>query len=176
VAANHCPKHHEPHGWQHSAINVHDRRGGSRPGGEKPSGRNEDERWLRLSRSGGSDVAAGVDSSVAYGGGAIFGNPERHLSGPARSVRRQRWKRRKRRRQAHEGMGDLYESAEHRPAKGPRRGAWETRETSWRAAAKANELQPSAANFWERPARVPVKKVERSECCRVETPDKRWKQ
>jgi len=45
------------------------------------------ERWLRFIRSVGSDVAAGVDSSAAYDGGAIFENPRRGIwRGPARSM------------------------------------------------------------------------------------------
>jgi len=71
---------HEPHGWLHGAINVQGWRGESRQGGEKPRRRNKVGRWLRLIRSAGSNAGAGVDSSTANDGGAIFGNPyERHL-------------------------------------------------------------------------------------------------
>jgi len=74
-------KHRGPHGRQHVAIHVQGWRGGSRQGGEKPWRRNRDERWLRSTRSVGSDVVTGVDSSAAYDGEAIFGNPqERHLT------------------------------------------------------------------------------------------------
>lgn len=46
-----------------------------------------DERWLRSTRSVGSDVATGVDSSAAYDGEAIFGNPqERHLTAARKAL------------------------------------------------------------------------------------------
>lgn len=121
-------KHQEPHGWQRVATYAQGRRGESRQGGGKPWRRNEDRRWFRLTRSRISDGAAGVDSSAAYGGGAIFGNPRRGIrQGLARRFRRRRWSRRKRRRQVQEGPGHLFESSDANPVMGPRRGNREDR-------------------------------------------------
>ena len=72
-------KHREPHGWQRVATHAQDLRGENRQDGGKPWRRNEKVRWLRVFRSGRSDARAGVDSRVAYGGGAIFGNPRRGI-------------------------------------------------------------------------------------------------
>jgi hypothetical protein len=72
-------KHQKPHGWQHGATDVQGRRGESRQGGGKPWRRNEDEQWFCWSRGEGSDAGAGVDSSIANDGGAIFGNPRRGI-------------------------------------------------------------------------------------------------
>lgn len=65
-----------PHGRQAGATSHHGRRGENRRGGVKPRGRNETGAWHRRSE----EVAwrhgtSGVDSSVEYGGGALWKTP-----------------------------------------------------------------------------------------------------